>query len=184
MYLSMIFLLRNRCSTCNFMYQSSGHENCTHDSLSEISELKEKTALLTEKPPSPRLFFSNTSNPRHRWSDLRAPLLLSGSFSCLSTAWHTHPPQSRARSCSAECPASSPRPARQPLHGPQGSATIPVHRRRTAPRTTATCFGRYGKPAVEQETELKWCRTVQITTGPVFLTDGDNNNFLPCKLHL
>ena len=39
------------------------------------------------------------------------------------------------------------------------------------------------KPVMEEETEFKLCRTVQIT-GPVFLADGDNNNFFPCKFHL
>lgn len=37
--------------------------------------------------------------------------------------------------------------------------------------------------AMEGETKFKLCPTVQ-TTGPVLLTDGDNNNFSLCKFHL
>lgn len=36
---------------------------------------------------------------------------------------------------------------------------------------------------MEQETKFKLCYTVQIT-GPVFLTDGDNNNFFSLQIPL
>lgn len=82
-----------------------------------------------------------------------------------------------------QSPPSPLSPALQPLHVPQENSIIPNLQMENCTVRKATCLRKSRKSAVEGETEFKLCHTVQIT-GPVLLTDGDNNNFSPLQIPL
>lgn len=130
--------------------------------------LNEKKNVYSSSTSLPHPVFL-TFNPSYRWSKLLVYLLISGSSSCPSQASCIYP----RHLCGPGAAAPGALPAFcARLYSCcvfyRNVQLLLFYRWRIALQRSVTCLRKYRKSAMEQETEFKLCRRVQIT-GPVFL---------------